>query len=211
MSKKLFTLIRGDQIHLAPNKKRIPREEFSIVEEGAEVLKRIQEEAEAYRLEVAKECEQTKEHGFKAGYEEGYRQWAERLAHFETELENLRKEMEKLIIPVALTAARKIVGREIELSEETILDIVASNLKAVSQHKKITIFVNKKDLAILEKNKPRLREFFEHLESLSIRAREDITSGGCVIETEVGIINGQIEHRWHVLEKAFEKLKQKSP
>lgn len=210
MSKKLFNLIHGDHIRPAHNKKIIPQKEFSILQEGAEVLERIKKEAEAYRLEVAKECEQLKENAFKAGYEEGFQQWSAHLIEFEKQIEKLQQETQQLIIPVALTAAKKIVGREIELSEETIVDIVASNLRAVAQHKRITIFVNKKDLAILEKNKQRLRELFEHLESLSIRPRDDIQPGGCVIETEVGIINAQMEHRWQILEKAFEKLKTKS-
>lgn len=206
MSKKFFTLIFGDRIQASPKTKVIPASDLSLLQDASQVLETIKEDAEKYRLQVAKECEQLKENGFKEGYEEGYKQWSELLVNFEKQLEALHKEMQQVIIPVALTAAKKIVGKEIELSESTIVDIVASNLKAVAQHKKITIYVNKKDIDILEKNKPRLRDLFEHLESLSIRPREDIEPGGCIIETEVGIINAQMEHRWKVLEKAFETL-----
>lgn len=206
MSKKFFTLISGDRIHTAPKAKIIPAEDFSTLQDASEVLQYIKEDAEKYRHQVAKECEEIKENAYKDGYEEGYSQWAELLANFEKQLEAIHKEMQQAIIPVALKAAKKIVGKEIELSEDTIVDIVASNLKAVTQHKKITIYVNKKDLEALEKNKQKLRDLFEHLESLSIRPREDIVPGGCIIETEVGIINAQMEHRWRVLEKAFEAL-----
>lgn len=203
---QFFTLIKGGKISLAPGKKIIPAGEFSTLQNAESVLKQIHQDAESYRLHVSKECEDFKENAFKEGYEEGLRQWAERLTQFEKDLKALQVEMQKSIIPVALKAAKKIVGREIELKEDSIVDIVASNLKAVTQHKKITIFVNKKELDHLEKNKPQLKELFEHLESLSIRARDDIEPGGCIIETEVGIINAQLEHRWKVLEKAFENL-----
>lgn len=211
MSKKLFTLIHGDRILVAPKKKIIPAEELSTLQDAQEVLQHIKQDAEQFRMQVAKDSEQIKENAFKEGYENGFKQWAEHLVQFEKKLEDLHKEMQQAIIPIALKAAKKIVGREIELSEETIVDIVASNLKAVSQHKKITIYVNKKELDILEKNKTRLRDIFEHLESLSIRPREDIVPGGCVIETEIGIINAQMEHRWRVLEKAFEALLNTAP
>lgn len=211
MSKKFFTLIFGDRIRVAPKTKIIPANELSTLQEASEVLEHIKKDAEKYRIQVAKEGEDVKENAYKAGYEEGLKQWAEHLVKFEKQLEDLRKETQKVIIPIALKAAKKIVGREIELSEETIVDIVAANLKAVAQHKKITIYVNKKELDILDKNKQRLRELFEHLESLSIRPREDIAPGGCVIETEIGIINAQMEHRWQVLEKAFEALLKTSP
>lgn len=211
MSKKFFTLIYGDQIRAAPKTKIIPADNLSTLQEASQVLERIKQDAEKYRSQVAKECEELKEHAFKEGYDDGFKQWAEHLTHFEKQLKSLRTEMQQVIIPIALTAAKKIVGREIELSEQTIVDIVASNLKAVSQHKRIIIYVNKKELDILEKNKMRLRDLFEHLESLSIRPRDDISPGGCIIETEVGIINAQFEHRWQVLEKAFEALLKTSP
>ena len=208
LSKKLFTLIHGDRILIAPKEKIIPAEELSTLQNAREVLEHIKQDAEQYRLQVAKESELLKETAFKEGYEEGFKEWAEHLIQFEQKLKDLHKEMEQAIIPIALKAAKKIVGREIELSEETIVDIVASNLKAVAQHKKVTIYVNKKELEILEKNRPRLREIFENLEAFSIRARDDIASGGCIIETEIGIINAQIEHRWNILEKAFGALLQ---
>ncbi len=211
MSQKLFTLIYGDRIHLAPKKKVIPASELSTLQNALEILEHIKQDAEKYRMQVAKESEELKENAFKEGYEDGFKQWTEHLAQFEIKLEALHKEMQQAIIPIALKAAKKIVGREIELSEDTIVDIVASNLKAVTQHKKITIYVNKKELDILEKNKPRLRELFEHLESLSIRPRDDVAPGGCIIETEIGIINAQMEHRWRILEKAFDALLKAAP
>jgi type III secretion protein L len=66
--------------------------------------------------------------------------------------------------------------------------------------------VNRKDLSILEANRPKLREIFESLESLAIRERADISSGSCIIETEGGIINALLENQWRVLEKAFENM-----
>jgi type III secretion protein L len=206
VTKKFFSLIYGDTIHVAPGKKVLPAQSFSTLLEAFEVLERIQKDAEQYRLEVVKECEQLKEKAEKEGYEEGFKKWTEHLARLENEITLVHKETQQMIIPVALKAAEKMVGREIELSEDVIVDIVASNLKAVAQHKKITIYVNRKDLDTLEKNKPRLRELFESLESLSIRERNDIAPGGCVIETEIGIINAQLDHRWAILKRAFENL-----
>ena len=198
--------MHGDKISVAPERKILPAAEFCLLQSGVELLEYVKRDAEQYRAEVVKEGEQEKEAGYQAGYAEGFQLWSERIAALEEEFAKRGKEMEKSMVPLALTAARKIVGKEIALSENVIVDIVASSLKSVAQHKKIAIYVNKKDFDVLEKNKPRLREVFESLESFSIRARDDISPGGCVIETEIGIVNAQEEHRWQVLEKAFEKL-----
>lgn len=205
-SKKFFTLIHGDQVHIAPKTKILPSEEFSTVLDAHEVLLEVQEDAEKYKKEVVSEIEVLKEQAQREGFEQGFKQWAEYVARLEIEIAKVRKDTEKLIMPVALKAAKKIVGREIELSETVIVDIVASNLKAVSQHKKITIYVNKKDLEVLEANKNRLKQLFETLEVLVVRERSDILPGGCVIETEGGIINAQLENQWSILENAFTSL-----
>ena len=63
----------------------------------------------------------------------------------------------------------------------------------------------------MEQHKSQIKELFEDLQSLSIRPRDDIEPSSCVIETEVGIINAQMTHRWSILEKAFEKLLQSAP
>lgn len=206
MSKKLFSLIKGDKILKGPKGKTIPAKEFSDLLDSKQVLEKVQEDAEDYRKQVVIECESIKEEARKVGFKEGFEAWIKHMAELEKEIKSVQSNLQKLLIPIALKAAKKIVGREIELSEDTIVDIVSNSLKVVSQHKKITVYVNKKDLAALEKNRARLKQIFENLEALSIRERSDIIQGGCVIETEVGIINAQIDNQWTQLERAFEKL-----
>lgn len=212
MNKKYFTLIRGGSVHAAKDEKVIPAAEFSQLLDAHGVLEQVKKDAEEYRLEVAKECELLKAEAQREGFEAGFKQWAEHVANLEAEIVHVRKELEKVLIPVALKAAKKIVGREIELSDDTIVDIVANSLKAVAQHKRITIYVNRKDLDALERNRTRLKQIFETLEVLSLRERTDVAPGGSIIETEGGIINAQLENQWRALENALEiLLKKKEP
>lgn len=206
MSKKFFSLIYGDKNQISANSRIIPADAIAQLMDASEVLEKVKSDAERYKLDVAKECEKLKENAQAAGFAEGYQTWAEHVAKLEREIIRVRTDMEQLLIPVALKAAKKIVGREIELSDDTIVDIVSNSLKAVSQHKKITVYVNKKDLEPLEKSRSRLKEIFESLEILSLRERADIARGGCIIETEGGIINAQVENQWSALERAFASL-----
>jgi type III secretion protein L len=206
VTKKFFSLIYGDKNKISANQKIIPAAAVSKLMDAEDVLEQVKSDAERYKLDVAKECEKLKESAQAAGFAEGYQTWADHVAKLEEEIKKVRGDLEKLLIPVALKAAKKIVGREIELSEDTIVDIVSSCLKAVSQHKKITIYVNKKDLDPLEKSRSRLKQVFESLEVLSLRERSDIARGGCVIETEGGIINAQLDNQWSALERAFTSL-----
>ncbi len=205
-TRKFFSLINGDQVRVAPKSKIIKAEEFSTLVDAKELLEKAQNDAAEYRKKIEEECVQIKIDAEKAGFEKGMNDWVEAIKKLEEKIETVNDETSKQIIPVALKAAKKIVGKEIELNKETILDIVKNSLKAVSQHKQITIYVNKDDVALLNEKRNDLKQVFESVQTLSVRARDDIEPGGCVIETEAGIINAKLENQWELLEKAFEKL-----
>lgn len=211
MKKKIFSFIHNKEIGLAPGTKIIPSAEFTEILNTQEILNLVKKDARQYRKEVASECEKLKEQASKEGYEAGFKEWADHILKFQNQIDSLRKEFTKVLAPVALAATQKIVGKAFEISNDLIYHIVENALKPVTQHRKITIYVNKNDLMALEKNREKLKKIFENIESLSIREKDDITQGGCVIETEVGIINARLENQWVLLEKAFEKMMRTLP
>ena len=203
---KFFSLLSGLVVSIAPGKKRIPAKEFSTAVKANDILKTVKEEAAIFKQDTVAEAEKTKELAFQEGFQEGLLSLNQHLLALDRELKEMRHDIQKKILPLSLKAARKIVGEELRLHPDRIVDIVLNALKPVTQHKKITIFVNKLDLLELENNKSNIKKIFEHLESLSIQEREDIEPGGCIIETEVGIINAQLENQWRALESAFESF-----
>lgn len=204
---KFFSLIdKNKSLHVAPGTKVIPAQDFAALQDAQDILEVARQDAVEYRKQVEKECEDLKAEAKEKGFNEGLEQWAVKLSEFEDSVKAIRAETEKVIIPLALKAAKKIVGKQIELNEETVVGIVSNSLKAVSHHKKVVIYVNKQDLDVLTENKERLKEVLDGVESLSIQDREDVEPLGCIIETEGGIINAQIENQWRALENAFQNL-----
>lgn len=202
---KLFSYIQEGKVHLNAESKIVPKEEFCTLLNAIEVLEKAQKDAEQYREQVTVECEKLKEKAKEEGFSEGLLQFNEHLMTFEQELRRIRLEMQKAILPIALSAAKKIVSTELKTHPDTIVDIVLQALAPARQNHKIIIYVNKQDKEALETNKDRLKEILEQLQSLSIQEREDVSSGGCIIETESGIINASIENQWRALETAFQR------
>lgn len=206
MSGKFFSFIQGGSIHIAPGKRVIPAEEFSALVEGKEVVEKALLDAEEYRKQVKKECKELKEKSKQEGFEEGLKRWTEKLRELEDQIRKLNDEYAHKLAPVALKAAQKIVGKTFEMSENLIFDIVSSALKPVLSHKRITIYVNKQDAHQLESRKGDLKALFEEIQSFSLREKEELQPGECIIETEGGIINATFKNQWSILEKAFHDL-----
>lgn len=200
---KFFSLIEDEDVHIAPDKKKIPAAEFSKLVEAKTILEKVKEEEIQYRKIVSQECEMIKEQAETAGFETGQQQWNKQVQLLDKEIKVIRAEIENSMVPLALTAVKRILGRELKTDPDTVVDIISTALKAVIQHKKIKIFVNPSDLKTVEASRARIRDLFERLDSLSIVPREDIEEGGCIIETEAGIINAQLESQLKALEQAF--------
>ncbi len=201
---KLFSLIAGAEVHPAPDTHIIPAEEFATLASAQEIVARAEEEAAEQKRTLAAEGEIALKEAEARGFEAGLHKWTEQLALLNQELQRVEKEVHEQILPLALKAARKIVGEEMKLHPDRIADIVAHAIRPVVQHKKVILYVNHNDLTQLEEAKPRLKQLFEHLESFSIRERDDVEPGGCLIETEAGILNAQLEQQWRALEAAFQ-------
>ena len=206
---KYFSLFSGQEVHPAPGQKIIPAKEFSVLKEASEVLHAVKEEAEEFKRTTALEAEAAKEKAFQEGFQEGLVSLNKHLLTLNEELKTLREDIQKKILPLAISAARKLIGEELKLHPDRIVDIILTSLKPVTQHRKVIIYVNHADLDHIEKSRAKIKKIFEHLESLSIQERDDIEPGGCIIETEAGIINAQLENQWRALESAFESFMKK--
>jgi type III secretion protein L len=202
---KLFSYIYQGDIHLNTERKVVPAEEYSRLMDSIEVLEKAKEEVEQYKKEVETQCQKLREEAQERGFQEGLAKFNEQLMGFEQELRRIRHETQKLVLPLALKAAKKIVNKELEIHPDTIVDIVIQALAPAKQNHKITIYVNKQDKDALEENKGKIKDILEQLQSLSIQERSDVSLGGCIIETETGIINASIENQWRSLEAAFER------
>ncbi|MBP7075260.1 MAG: HrpE/YscL family type III secretion apparatus protein [Rhabdochlamydiaceae bacterium] len=206
---RLFTLIESEEVHPSSDKKVIKSEDFSTLLAASDILEKTRADIVEVKERAEKEAEDLKKKGYDDGYQEGLAQLNEMILGLDNEKKRLRHEMNQLILPLALKAAKKIVAGELKANPETIVNIVMQALAPVMQNHKITIFVNKADKEILEAEKTLLKEKLEQVESLSIRDRDDISPGGCMIETESGIINATIENQWRGIESAFDRyLKQ---
>lgn len=200
---RFFSLIYQGEAHPANDEKVIPSEDFSILVQASELLEKAREDAKEHHKKAVQDAKRLKQEAKEEGFKEGLEKFNEQLDAFERTVRAIKLELQNEIIPIALKAAKKIVGTQLELKPDTIVDIVMQALSPVVQNHRFTIYVNKADKEFLDTNKPRIKGILDQMQMLSIQERADIAPGGCIIETEAGIINATIENQWRALEAAF--------
>jgi Flagellar biosynthesis/type III secretory pathway protein len=203
---EFLTMIQGEKIIPSPPGRIIKKALFSDLLRGEALLKKIEEDTREYKKQVVEECDALKEAAEAEGYLRGFSLWIEKLVTLEQEVSKYREELSKQTLPIALKLAKKIVGDELKQQPDAILNMIQRNLKAVKSHKKIIIWVSRQEFQRVDAAKESFKKQFEEVELLSVRQKEELSLGDCMIETEGGIINARLDHIWGIIEKAFEKM-----
>ncbi|MCK4933976.1 MAG: HrpE/YscL family type III secretion apparatus protein [Simkaniaceae bacterium] len=200
---KYFSLLNEDTVHPATNAKIIPEKQLSQLLDAAEVLERAQDDAKKFLEDTKIECKKLTKKAKEKGYQEGLTEFNTALLALDEHIKKMNHDLQQAVLPIALKAAKKIVGAELKSHPEIIIDIVTQALKPVTESHIVKIIVNKDDKVILDKEKENIKKLLDQVQNFSIVERADIAKGDCIIETEAGIINASLDNQWRALESAF--------
>ena len=204
---KLFSSIdTKSDISLNSGQKIIPSSTVDELLDLDNLKNNMMEQVSSYKQEVLNKIKLDRAKAEKEGFFQGALQWAEQLKNLEVETEKAKHDAESMIVSLAMEAAKKIVGKQLEIEPSTLIDMIGNSIRPVASHKNITIYVSKKDFSIIYKHKKQVADYFEKLESFAIQEKVDLEPTSCVIETESGIINVHLPTMWAALENAFKKL-----
>lgn len=201
----MLFLPKSGKLTLCKERKIIRKEEWQELLAFSELMERGQQELNELKKELQTAFEDEKKRGYEEGFQEGLNRFSEHFIHFDQRIKELRHEMQKSVLPIALKSAQKIVSEELKLHPERIVDIIQHTLKPVLTCQIIKIYVRKEDYDLIESKKHQIKHLFEHLESFGIEVKEGLEEGSCAIETERGMINSSIAIKLRALESAFER------
>ncbi len=200
---KYFSLINKSTVHPATNAKVIPSSEFSKLINATEVLKKTKKDAEEFLKENSEECKRRAISAEERGYNKGLIEFNTQLLVLDRHIKQMRHDLQQSVLPIALQAAKKIVGGELRSYPDAIVSMVMQALKPITQSHLVKIIISKQDKVILDEKKESIRNILDQIESFSIVERGDLSQGDCIIETEAGIINASLGNQWRALEAAF--------
>jgi flagellar assembly protein FliH len=149
--------------------------------------------------------------GFAAGHEEGFDSAFEQAAaKKQAELDALLNKLvsqvndamaewyvksEPALGQISTLIAKRVLARELKLAPDSILAITKEALAEVTHANSARIRINPADSEVLHEHKTELMAAAESVRQLEIVSDEDI-AGGCVIETDGGVVDAQIDMRF---------------
>ncbi len=192
----------------------------NILREAREQAEKIKEEAEQALREAHKNGEEIESLAYSLGFDQGkkdgeeigrkqYLVMAQRLEKLIERIsegtEALLPQYESQMVEVAMNAARHIVDREIQISPEIVLESIRAAMAHVVQGSTVHLHLNPADIEAME-DKIKERFAAPGTQGLDIVKDPRIDRGGCLIETEFGLVDATTQAKWQAVSDTIKKI-----
>lgn len=175
--------------------------------EARNVAKQIIAEAHKKAEEIKEEARLGKEQVFARARDEAIAevkaQATEELARAKLQAGQVLAASEHDIVDLSLKIAAKIIGLDLERDPALVLEVAANVIQSIRAAKAMVLRVHPEDGKILRAKKPNLLELVGRSIDVGIRDDADVERGGCMVQTEFGVIDGQIRTQFEMLENVF--------
>lgn len=159
-------------------------------------------EAARIRESAAALAQEGRETAYREGYEAALLEWNDLLFEARERRDSALKRIEQDVLRLSVKIAEKIIGREIKRESKTLSDIVATALRNVRRNELVIVRVNPADAVAVESHRERL-DPAGRARFLEVVADARVAAGGCLIESESGAVDAQLETQLRVLERAL--------
>jgi type III secretion protein L len=177
--------------------------EFAALLSAQDLLARAREEAAAIRAEAQAEYAREKERGYRDGLEQGKAEMAERVVATLSQSNLYFAKLESAIIDVVVKSTRRVIG---ELSDrERVERIVVKALELLRTQNNVRIKVAPAQAEALKARVESLLAAFPRIQVLDVQADPRLPEDGCVLETELGVIDATVETQLRAIQKALSK------
>jgi type III secretion protein L len=171
----------------------VKREVYDATREAREIISQAQEKAKHILEEALRERDQIQEEARQAGNVEGLSGWTETLARMTKRVDELTQNWEDTMLQLSVHIAQKIIGEELRLHPDTIISIIREAMKSTRTGKRLSIQVNDAEAVYVRSRAEQLKQFLGSIGEIEIVPSAGVTPGGCVIESELGIIDARLE------------------
>ena len=185
----------------------IKAEVLSAFDQAKVIIERARKEASRLRRRAKDVLAQSlveREEELKKGYEEGHQQGlgelTEKIFEVDQEHRKIVSEIEPSMVRMVMDIVEKVIGKE--LKKGAIVDVVRKTL-GESVGRKIVVRVNPQDLVILQEHQASLSAALSQDQTLSVKADESVSLGGCIVESELGTVDARLETQLGAIKKAL--------
>jgi flagellar biosynthesis/type III secretory pathway protein FliH len=109
------------------------------------------------------------------------------------------------MVDLVVLIASEIVVREIRQDKNIIADVIRKAVAELHTKQSVSIKLNKADMEIAQSIRQNLMDELESIENVDFTADNSITPGGCLIKTDIGMVDATVEGRLYDLHRTLKE------
>jgi type III secretion system HrpE/YscL family protein len=173
-----------------------------ILSEAQAEAARIREEAKRVLEDAKVKREKSIKKGYAEGESKGLAQVTEKLIQLQRLREQFYEQAEPEVIRLVTSIAEKVIGQIVDENPKLIRSVIKKALER-SLGDRIVVRLNPEDYKVATAEESEFREVIDRTKRITFRQDDTVSKGGCVVETEVGTIDAQIETQLRAIRKAL--------
>lgn len=201
-NKILKRALEGDSTPAAIGGGVVKRHLVDARAEARRLLSEAQSEAERLHREALDGAQGIRDAAYREGYENSLADLNQHLLEARERRDKALIEVERDVLRLAVRLTEKIIGREIARDEGAIADIVGTALRQARRDEALTVRVNPADLPATQTHRDRI-DPTGRARFLDFVTDPQVKRGGCLIESESGTIDAQLDTQLRALERAL--------
>ena len=196
-----FVEIKSEHLQLEPSQRILRSQDYQSYLSAQALVEAAREQAAEIVQEARTVYEQQRELGWQAGMEQARREQAVLIHQTQLQCQEYYRTVEQQMSEVVLQAVRKILHDYDQVA--LTLKVVREALSLVSNQKQVTVRVHPEQVTAVRDQIARVHKDFPEIGYLDISADARLDQGGCILETEVGIIDASLDGQLEALSRAI--------
>lgn len=196
-------MLQLKDLSLQPDQMVVPAEQYQALLDAQGIVESALEQAEQIRSEAHAEYERQKEKGYHDGLMQGRQEIAEEMVDSVGEAVDYFSNLEGQTIQLVTHAIRKVIG---EMgNRDRIVAVVQHALEVARSQTKATVRVCVDDVEAVQQRLDEIMRPYPNIQFIDVVADSRLTAGGCILETDVGVVDASIDVQLAAIEKSLAK------
>jgi type III secretion protein L len=188
-------------VAVVPSAKVLKKEDHAFLLEGQRIVEAARHEAELIREEAKAEFERQRQAGFEKGQEEGKAEIAERIVECMGQSAVYFSKVEDVMVDLVMRAVRTMLG-EFD-RRDAVERVVRRALESTRSESHVTVRVSPAQADWLKTRINAIVQTFPKIQFLEVMPDSRLPEDGCVLETEIGVVDASLETQLKAIEKAL--------
>ena len=183
-------------------------EDYAAYLEARDIIDTAHQQAAEIAKEAQEAYQQEKQRGYEEGMEASKVDQADQMLKVVNRTITYLADVEQSLADILLSGVKKIIGDFDQ--EQLAINLVKNALQHVRNEKQVTIRTSPGQYNIIKDKLNEILAEYKGVGFIDLVADQRLSSGDCIMESEIGVVDASVDVQVKALQKRFEQLRSKA-